>query len=335
MSRRRALLSATGRQRSRSGATTQRSFVNADELNSAYGVRNAPTAPLIEPDTVVGGLTDRVTWYHRNVRSLWPETLSVQALSHLNGPLTDPILHRTFGATLHADGFSNATSTRLVSDSPRDQRTLHHRCPDGGDRHRGRLADSPRRRHRRSGGNPGFATPRGTHRLVEGILGTSLDGGDGGRRGDLPRQRRLPGHAGLSPAALHAGLRGSRRDADQVQRLDLHGGRHLRLRRRLSQVGALLLVAEHAPAVLDDAGGRRPRPDGAALQDVPGRPAAGPRAGADLLWSRRRLFPRSRCISGAPGTTTTTDGTGPASPTGAPTTATSAGSGRGASSCSG
>jgi hypothetical protein len=67
----------------------------------------------------VGGLTDRVTWYHRNVRSPWPETLSVQALSHLNGPLTDPILNRTFGGTLHAGGFSKASSTRLVSDSPR------------------------------------------------------------------------------------------------------------------------------------------------------------------------------------------------------------------------
>lgn len=98
---------------------SQRAFVNADELNSAYGVRSAPTAPLIEPDTVVAGLTDKVTWYHRNIRSPWPETLAVQGLGHLAGIMTDPILNRTFGATLDADGFSNATNTRLISDAPR------------------------------------------------------------------------------------------------------------------------------------------------------------------------------------------------------------------------
>ncbi|MCK5804106.1 MAG: hypothetical protein KAI66_14820, partial [Lentisphaeria bacterium] len=89
------------------------------ELHSVYGVIQDPTAPVIKPDTVVDGLTDKLTWYHRNVHSIWPDTLSVQSLAHLNGPMTDPLLNRTFGATLYADGFSNTSSTRLSSDAAR------------------------------------------------------------------------------------------------------------------------------------------------------------------------------------------------------------------------
>jgi hypothetical protein len=98
--------------------TTQRTLSGGEE-ESAYGYRWGPNPPVVLPDTVVTGLTDRVTWYHRNTRSPFPETLSVQALSQLAATMTDPILNRTFGATLNADGFSNTSPTRLVSDTPR------------------------------------------------------------------------------------------------------------------------------------------------------------------------------------------------------------------------
>lgn len=100
--------------------TAPRNSVDSGQLHSAYGVINAPTPPVIRPDTAVTSLTNRVTWYHRNTHSIWRDTLVVQDLSHLIGSLTDPLLDRTFGAALFAEGpFTNSSPTRLECDAPR------------------------------------------------------------------------------------------------------------------------------------------------------------------------------------------------------------------------
>lgn len=98
--------------------TAQRTLTGGEQ-ESAYGYRSGPTAPFVRPDTVVTGLTNQVTWFHRNTHSPFPETLSVQNLGQLAATVPDPILNRTFGATLNADGFANTSSTRLASAAPR------------------------------------------------------------------------------------------------------------------------------------------------------------------------------------------------------------------------
>ncbi|MCP5535760.1 MAG: hypothetical protein H7A51_05935 [Akkermansiaceae bacterium] len=100
--------------------TSQRSL-SGGEAESAYGARNGPTALVVEPDTVVSGQSEKLTWYHRNVHSVYPETLSVQSLYPSGGAPPDPLLGRTFGATLYASGgFSNSSDSILASDNARN-----------------------------------------------------------------------------------------------------------------------------------------------------------------------------------------------------------------------
>jgi len=54
---------------------------------------------FVEPDVLARNDRDRITWYHHNARSVGPEILA--KLQGLTGfPQADPILHRTFGASL-------------------------------------------------------------------------------------------------------------------------------------------------------------------------------------------------------------------------------------------
>jgi hypothetical protein len=58
-----------------------------------------PERTLVEPDTLLAGLTDRVGWYHRNVKSVGPAICAqVQGVADFARP--DPLLHRTFGAVV-------------------------------------------------------------------------------------------------------------------------------------------------------------------------------------------------------------------------------------------
>lgn len=66
---------------------------------SKPGNMHAPT--VVEPDTVVTGLGDRVAWYHRNIKSVGPALhAETQGVTGYSRP--DPLLHRTFGALLTA-----------------------------------------------------------------------------------------------------------------------------------------------------------------------------------------------------------------------------------------
>ena len=62
-----------------------------------------PTTPtLVEPDTVLRGLTGSVGWYHRNIKSVGPALCAkIQGLADF--PREDPLLHRTFGALVTAE----------------------------------------------------------------------------------------------------------------------------------------------------------------------------------------------------------------------------------------
>jgi len=71
------------------------------------------------PDVVVTCSVPRVVWYHRNTRSLYPVCLEVQHLEMLKGQFADPLLNRTFGASLRGgdmvqDGAKALKSSRLA-----------------------------------------------------------------------------------------------------------------------------------------------------------------------------------------------------------------------------
>ena len=81
------------------------------------GGRRGPI--VVEPDTVLSGLTGRIGWYHRNARSVGPRLLAeVQGLTGY--PQPDPLLGRTFGALVSADGGERIDDLRLRS--PRSRR---------------------------------------------------------------------------------------------------------------------------------------------------------------------------------------------------------------------
>jgi hypothetical protein len=66
---------------------------------SKAGQKHAPT--IVEPDTILKDLDDRIGWLHHNKKSVGPElTMRVQGLADY--PMDDPLLGRTFGAVITA-----------------------------------------------------------------------------------------------------------------------------------------------------------------------------------------------------------------------------------------
>ena len=71
------------------------------------------TTVVLEPDTVVSGLTDRIVWYHRNGYSKFDERLGELSQSDRGG---DPLMHRTFGAAILGPGLTrNSSDQSLIS----------------------------------------------------------------------------------------------------------------------------------------------------------------------------------------------------------------------------
>ncbi|MCB1128410.1 MAG: hypothetical protein KDM81_18085, partial [Verrucomicrobiae bacterium] len=80
---------------------------------------HAPT--LVEPDVVVTGLTDRVGWYHHNIKSVGPR-MHAETQGMTGYPREDPLLHRTFGAILTAGHGNQLDDTHLQSASAKEHR---------------------------------------------------------------------------------------------------------------------------------------------------------------------------------------------------------------------
>jgi hypothetical protein len=68
------------------------------------------------PDVIMPGETDRVLWYHHNIKSAWPATMKLQGLVSLMPGRTDPLLGGTFGGAIVGDGFT-AISDRAIKSS--------------------------------------------------------------------------------------------------------------------------------------------------------------------------------------------------------------------------
>ncbi len=85
---------------------------NTDDSHSGNGINQMPSKPVVLPDVVVeSNKIPGVVWYHRNTRSIYPESLDQQNLAELKGKFTDPLLNRTFGASLRG--------SYMVQDGPK------------------------------------------------------------------------------------------------------------------------------------------------------------------------------------------------------------------------
>jgi hypothetical protein len=95
--------------------TIEVSDINLDR--SKPDSKHAPT--IVEPDVILKNQKGRIGWYHHNTKSIGPElTMRQQGLE--NYQMTDPILHRTFGAVITADNaktLNNLTLTTSPADS--------------------------------------------------------------------------------------------------------------------------------------------------------------------------------------------------------------------------
>ena len=97
---------------------------------------NQKQEPLvIEPDTVLTGQSDRIGWFHHNIKSVGPQLLAqVQGLTGFQQP--DPLLHRTFGAVVTAAKGERLDDLRLRSPRGTSHRfsvfvlTRHPSTPD-------------------------------------------------------------------------------------------------------------------------------------------------------------------------------------------------------------
>jgi hypothetical protein len=99
------------------------SSIEASDINYDTSQPNNMHAPtVVEPDTVLGGITDGVGWFHRNIKSLGPnETMSFQDL--LGAPsFVDPILGRTFGCLLRGPSFVRTGDQTIVSSNATSHR---------------------------------------------------------------------------------------------------------------------------------------------------------------------------------------------------------------------
>ena len=76
------------------------------------GNQHFPT--IVEPDTVLTGQEGRIGWYHHNTKSVGPAlSAGLQDMQGFGQP--DPILNRTFGAVITADGAKRIDDLDLLS----------------------------------------------------------------------------------------------------------------------------------------------------------------------------------------------------------------------------
>ncbi len=105
--------------------TAPRIMSNPDELPAVYGMQQAKGEPVvIDPDSILPASGGRLTWFHRNSRSIWADNLNLQALGDMTGSLADPLLGRIFGAAIEGSGMQAESKLKLKSISNSRKFTL-------------------------------------------------------------------------------------------------------------------------------------------------------------------------------------------------------------------
>jgi hypothetical protein len=87
------------------------------ENGSAWSVHDAPFERVEAADIFEAGAPGRVSWYHRNETSIVPKLWQNQSLTGLPGTF-DPLLGRTFGASMQGPGLVRRGERDLVTPHP-------------------------------------------------------------------------------------------------------------------------------------------------------------------------------------------------------------------------
>lgn len=104
--------------------------LTGNEIQSIWGMRLSPSPIIKSADTVLTDQKNRVTWYHRNERSVWRLNLEHQGMAAFIAESEDPLLNRTFGGVVLADGLTNSAADTLTSAVPRKrfELSIHPLC---------------------------------------------------------------------------------------------------------------------------------------------------------------------------------------------------------------
>ena len=74
------------------------------EAIGAYVLLRGGPPVISEPDKVLPSDGNTVRWFHRNNKSCYPITLKNQHLGYLLKKYPDPLINRTFGGLMCAEG---------------------------------------------------------------------------------------------------------------------------------------------------------------------------------------------------------------------------------------
>ncbi len=99
-------------------------LTHSDALKDGFDGSKAGQEVIQYPDTVVESQANRIIWYHRNARSVWPVTMRLQGLEGLTGREVDPLLGRTFGGAVTGYNFVRESAVALKSPHARKSHLL-------------------------------------------------------------------------------------------------------------------------------------------------------------------------------------------------------------------
>ena len=240
------------------------------------------SADIVEPQPA-----NTVTWFHRNAFSIVPLTLKHQGLGEFKNLVADPLVNRTFGGRILAHDFVADGTAAIQSAAPTRRFHVQVVTHSAQTESVGGWKDQVRELAKKTADPAAAAREtaswwndfwRRSWIFVEGEQGEAVT-----RAYVLQRWMTAAAGRGEYPIKFNGSIftvepEVQRRAGDQ---------------RRLAPVGRLLLVAEHAAAVLPDDRARRLRRTGAAVPHVRRRGAAraGPLEGL-LRRRRRRISPR-------------------------------------------
>jgi len=97
---------------------TQRRKAREEEMHSFWmhtPDKSSPTDIYIEPDIIMDGGKDQISWYHHNKRSVYKKTMLLQGLDSIFSGEDDPLKYRTFGGLIRGKDFVMVDSKTLKS----------------------------------------------------------------------------------------------------------------------------------------------------------------------------------------------------------------------------
>ncbi len=97
----------------------------SDVMTDRSKPKNMHAPTVVEPDTVLRDLSDRIGWYHHNVKSVGPD-FHAKTQGMTGYKREEPLLHRTFGAVVTAEKGRRVDDLHLASPEANSHRFSIH-----------------------------------------------------------------------------------------------------------------------------------------------------------------------------------------------------------------